>query len=266
MTTRLNEPVDYYLSLDENELHLNPYIGKKIQLIFQGNIQCSHCGRATRKSFSQGFCYPCFQKLPQCDLCMMSPDRCHYDQGTCRDSAWGDEVCMQSHIVYLANSTGVKVGITKVNQIPTRWIDQGAKQGLPILRVATRQISGLAEMIFKAHVSDRTHWQKMLKSEGDDVDLMKVRDELMLEVAPELAELTERFGLHSLMPVTDVAVQSIQYPINQYPTKVVSLNFDKTPSVEGVLLGIKGQYLILDIGVINLRKFGSYEVEFSGED
>lgn len=262
MITTLNDPVDYYLPLDDHEIHLNPHIGHRIQLAFLGQIRCSHCGRASKKSFSQGYCYPCFKKLPQCDLCMVSPERCHFDQGTCRDPEWGKDVCHQPHIVYLANSSGIKVGITKLNQIPTRWIDQGAIQAMPVLRVSTRQQSGLAEVIFKQHVADKTHWQRMLKGGNPELDLIAVRDEIMCKVAPEIEALQQQFGLQAIQPVVDQRVQAIHYPVQQFPTKVKSLNFDKTPVIEGVLLGIKGQYLIFDNGVINLRKFSSYEIKF----
>ena len=260
MTNRLNDPVDYYLPLGEEEFHLNPYLGDRIQLIFHGRIRCLHCGQASKKSYGQGFCYPCFKKLPQCDLCIVSPERCHFEKGTCRDSVWGKEFCMQPHLVYLANSSGVKVGITKPDQLPTRWIDQGAVQAVPIFRVNSRQVSGLVETIFKQHVTDKTQWRRMLKGDNPPVDLKQTRDDLMGRVTSELSELQDRFGLQAVQAV-DTGVQDIIYPVQQYPTKIVSMNFDKTPSIEGTLLGIKGQYLIFDCGVINLRRFTSYDVE-----
>ena len=55
----------------------------------------------------------------------------------------------------------------------------------------------------------------------------------------------------------------IHFPVDSYPVKIKSFNFDKNPEVSGVLHGIKGQYLLLDIGVINIRKFTGYEVAFS---
>lgn len=262
MHTRLNEPVDYFLPLDDEEIHLNPYLDREIKLVFKEAIHCIHCGRVTNKSFSQGYCYPCFKKLAQCDLCIMSPERCHYDQGTCREPEWGDAFCMQDHIIYLANSSGIKVGITRVENIPSRWIDQGAVQALPIFRVKTRYQSGLAEVIYKAHISDKTHWQRMLKGNNTLVDLEAERDRLALEVAAEVGELQDRFGLEAIQVLEDATVQSITYPVITYPTKVVSMNFDKQPEVQGRLLGIKGQYLIFDTGVINVRKFSGYEVEF----
>jgi hypothetical protein len=265
MTTRLADPVDYFLRLSnangDEEIHLNDYMGQTISLNFLGQVECLNCGTATRKSYSQGYCYACFKKLAQCDLCVMSPDRCHFAEGTCRDPEWGQRFCMQPHLVYLANSSGIKVGITKPDQIPTRWIDQGAVQAVAIMEVDTRQQAGLVEAIYKQHISDRTHWQRMLKADDPYVDLSSIRDDLAMDVSDDIDALRQRFGAESIRAV-DREVQIIKFPINLYPTKVVSLNFDRTPEVSGRLLGIKAQYLILDTGVINLRKFTAYQVEF----
>lgn len=258
-----HDPVDYYLRLDDREIHLNPYIGDRIKLVYHQNIQCLYCGRATKKSFSQGYCYPCFRKLARCDLCVMSPDRCHYFEGTCREPDWGEQFCMQPHIVYLANSSGIKVGITRMENVPDRWIDQGATQALPVVSVDSRQQSGFVEKAFKQHISDTTKWQQMLKSDGQPVDLAAERDRLLIELENDLEALRGRFGTRSIRSLPDAESTVIRYPVEQHPSKVTSLNFDKTPEVAGRLLGIKGQYLILDTGVINLRKFTSYEVELT---
>jgi len=234
-----------------------------VSLTHTGNILCLECGRKTKKSYSQGFCYPCFKKLAQCDLCVVSPERCHFDQGTCRSDDFAESFCMQPHIVYIANSSGIKVGITKQENLPTRWIDQGAVQALPIMNVMTRQQSGFVEVAFKNHVSDKTQWQQMLKAEDRHIDLIAARDELMTTAKADLDPVLHRFGIHAIQPITDAEVQTFTYPVEQYPTKVVSLSFDKTPEVKGKLLGIKGQYLIFDTGVINLRRFTSYEIVFS---
>ena len=263
--TSSNSPVQYSLRLDDEALPLNPLMGSEIALTHTGRIACLECGRATKKSFSQGYCYPCFKKLAQCDMCIVSPERCHFDAGTCRDESFAENFCMQPHIVYLANSSGIKVGITRPANLPTRWIDQGAVQALPILSVMTRQQSGLVEVAFKQHISDKTNWQQMLKSEGKTIDLIEARDALLPQVSRELSELTDRFGIQAVQPILDAEVQRFHYPVTQYPAKVKSHNLDKTPRVEGILEGIKGQYLILDTGVINLRKFTSYEIEFSAQ-
>jgi hypothetical protein len=170
---------------------------------------------------------------------------------------------MIEHIVYLANTSGTKVGITRGTQVPTRWMDQGAIQALPIFRVATRQQSGLVETVFKEHVADRTNWRAMLKGEVEPLNLAAERDSLVADCSDELQVLQQRFGLQAIQPIEDQAMVEINYPVEQYPVKVTSFNLDKTPVVEGQLKGIKGQYLIFDTGVINMRKYGGYKLALS---
>lgn len=249
---------NYQMALDSQRIDMNSLIGQTVTLKFAGEIHCQACNRLTKKSYSGGYCFPCSQTLAQCDLCIMKPETCHYDAGTCREPEWGESFCMQDHIVYLANSSGIKVGITRVNQIPTRWIDQGAVQALPIFRVKTRYQSGLVEVIFKSQVSDRTDWRKMLKGINEEIDLVARRDELMSTCQDEILSLQQRFGEGAIQPLLNETVLDISYPVQQYPAKIKSHNFDKTPEVSGVLEGIKGQYLIFDTGVINIRKFSGY--------
>lgn len=260
MAVRLGETAQYALRLDEQEVPVNPLLGKRVRLEFLGAIHCAHCGRKTRKSFSQGYCYPCFTRLAQCDSCIVSPEKCHFDAGTCREPEWGERFCMTDHVVYLANSSGVKVGITRASQIPTRWLDQGASQALPIFRVATRQQSGLVEDLLRGRVADKTNWRALLKGDAVPLDLPAIRDQLLASCAEGIAALQQRFGLQAIQPVSDAEVLEIRYPVEAYPTKVASHDLEKTPVVEGILRGIKGQYLILDTGVINLRKYTAYQV------
>tara|TARA_B110000305_G_C19365448_1_gene601678 strand:+ start:338 stop:1168 length:831 start_codon:yes stop_codon:yes gene_type:complete len=260
MRSRLDNPVSYAMVLGEESVALNALIGKTLSLEFLGQINCVHCGRNSSKSFNQGYCYPCFQKLAQCDSCIISPEKCHYDSGTCREPVWGDEFCMQDHIVYLANSSGLKVGITRASQVPTRWIDQGAVQALPIIRVRTRQQSGFAEIVFKQHVTDRTNWRNMLKGDVEEINMEEERDRLLGLCEKELIELEHQYGLHAISILNGVEPVSITFPVEKFPEKITSLNLDKDPLVEGTLMGIKGQYLILDTGVINLRKYSGYQV------
>ena len=262
MKSRLQNPVEYQLPLTDQLLKLNPVIGKAVNLIYKGNIYCIHCGRKTSKSFNQGYCYPCFTTLARCDMCIMKPEQCHYHKGTCREPEWGEAHCMQPHYVYLANSSGIKVGITRHTQIPTRWIDQGAVQALPILKVQSRFISGLAEISIANHVSDKTSWQRMLKNQVEKVDLYFKRDELLEICKKELQQITNQFGEQAIQFLADEKSIEINYPVLEYPTKVKSFNLDKTPEISATLLGIKGQYLIFDSGVINIRKYAGYEVEF----
>ena len=266
MRTKLGNPVQYELLLSDQAMPLNPLIGKPIKLAYTGKISCVHCGRETKKSFNQGYCYPCFISLAQCDMCILKPETCHYAAGTCREPAWGETFCMQTHYVYLANSSGIKVGITRQNQIPTRWIDQGAVQALPIFKVQSRYISGLVEVVIAKHISDKTSWQQMLKNNVEVIDLAVKRDELMETCKTELADITQRFGPQAIECLPDEQSVDIHYPVKRYPDKVKSFNLDANPIVSGILEGIKGQYLLLDTGVINLRKYSGYELEFSALD
>lgn len=260
MAVRLDAPVQYVFRLDDQELAVNPLIGKTLRLEYLGAIHCSHCGRKTKTSFSQGYCYPCMKKLAQCDICIMSPERCHYDAGTCREPSWGEQFCMTDHVVYLANSSGVKVGITRATQIPTRWMDQGASQALPIFRVATRQQSGFVEDLLRTQVADKTNWRALLKGDAAPVDLPAIRDQLFASCGAGLTELQQRFGIQAIQPLSDQQPVDIRYPIEAYPAKISSFNLDKNPLAEGTLLGIKGQYLMFDTGVINIRKYTSYQL------
>ncbi len=255
--------VRYDMVLDSHRINLNLHLGKTLRLVHSGEINCIHCDRKIKKSFNQGYCYPCFKSLAQCDLCIMSPERCHYDAGTCREPEWGEEFCMQDHYVYLANSSGLKVGITRGTQIPTRWIDQGAIQAIPVYRVKTRHYAGLVEVVFKQHVADKTNWRAMLKGSPELLDLTTKAEELKAQVAVEVTAFNDQYGLQSVQECNDVIPTTIEYPVLEYPVKVTSQNFDKTPEITGTLMGIKGQYLILDSGVLNLRKFAGYHITLS---
>jgi hypothetical protein len=263
MRTRLNDPVQYDLSLGDQNIDLNPLIGKQIKLTYTGRIFCVHCSRSIKKSFNQGYCYPCFISLAQCDMCILKPETCHYAAGTCREPDWGLAFCFQPHIVYLANSSGIKVGITRQTQIPTRWIDQGAGHALPIFKVQSRYLAGLIEVVIAKHISDKTSWQQMLKNQIESIDMAVKRDELMALCKVDLAEITQRFGQQAIEFLPGEQPLDIHFPVDNYPVKIKSFNLDKNPEVSGILHGIKGQYLLLDNGVINIRKFSGYEVEFS---
>lgn len=253
----------YHFRVADQAVALNPHLGETLRIEFDGAISCVHCGRATKKSFSQGYCYPCFTRLAQCDSCVMAPERCHYEQGTCREPEWGETHCMQPHVVYLANTTGIKVGITRAGQVPTRWLDQGAVQALPFARTATRQQAGFVEDLLRGSVSDRTQWQRLLKGDAPVIDLQATRKRLADDHAEGLAALTQRFGLQAITLAAEAEEARFRYPVLEYPTKVTSLNPEKTPVVEGCLMGIKGQYLIFDIGVINVRKYTAYSASFT---
>ncbi|HFD12008.1 MAG TPA: DUF2797 domain-containing protein [Crenotrichaceae bacterium] len=262
MHTELSSTVQYALPMSDHLIPLNTLLGKQFSLTHTGTINCVHCGRKINKSFNQGYCYPCFTTLAQCDLCIMKPETCHFDQGTCREPEWAQNHCMQPHIVYLANTSGLKVGITRKTQLPTRWIDQGAIQAIPIIQATSRFHVGLIENELKKHISDRTSWQRMLKGDTSTLDLAHERDLILKKTDPVLRELGVRFGENSWSLLSKESI-AINYPVIEHPKKCKSFNFDKVNTVSGVLMGIKGQYLIFDSGVINIRKFGGYDVILS---
>lgn len=263
MQVELLSPVKYSLPMDDEIVPMNELIGQSIQLKYTGEIHCVACGRKTSKSYAQGHCYPCFRDLAACDMCIMKPETCHYEAGTCREPEWGEKHCMQSHYVYLANSSGIKVGITRGTQVPTRWIDQGASQAIPVFRVNTRLQSGLLEVELKQHVSDRTDWRKMLKGEAESLDLQNIRNTLVEQCSEKITELKNTYGESAIEYIDDANTVEINYPVVTYPEKIKSLNFDKQENIEGELLGIKGQYLILECGVLNIRKFSGYNIELA---
>ena len=178
MKTELKSPVQYHLPMNEQFLGMNQWIGKHIQFHFNGEIYCLDCGQRPKKSFNQGFCYTCFQNSPMSSECIIKPELCRADLGEVRDMEWERKHHLKDHYVYLAISSGVKVGITRDTQVPTRWIDQGASYAVPIARTPNRYLCGMIEVSLKQHLSDRTAWQRMLKNEIAHVDLKEKREEV----------------------------------------------------------------------------------------
>ena len=247
-------------------VELEPLLGRRLHLAHSGAIHCLYCGVRTKRSFSQGYGYRCSQRLARCDLCVMSPNRCHYHEGTCREPQWGEAQCMTEHRIYLANTSGLKVGLTRLSQLPVRWLDQGAVQALPIVATSTRQVAGFVEVLLAAAdgVSAQTNWRGMLGGAPPPLLLLEQRERLWQECAASIKTLRNRFGSQSIR-----LLESTPLELN-YPTSTAAplkqLNFDKTPTVSGRLLGIKGQYLLFDCGVLNIRRFSGYHVELSHAD
>ena len=263
LVCELKEPVEYALPIAHELIPLNAALSRTISLQFLGEIHCIQCARKTTKSFHQGYCFPCYRYLLECNLCSIHPEKCRFYEGNCAHDHWAHAHCGQPHVIYLANSSGLKVGITRATHVPMRWIDQGASQGLVIMQVQNRYQSGMVEVALKRFVADKTHWQRMLKSLSSEMDLRAKRDELFSQSEQAIDEIIKQFASHEIQRVTDAEVMAIQYPILESPEKIKSWDLSKTPRVEGTLLGIKGQYLILDTGVINIRKFGGYKIEFN---
>ncbi len=258
MRVEKGTPVKYWLSTKTGKILLNDFIGKHITLEYSGQINCCVCDRLTKKSFGGGFCYPCFVNAPENSECIIRPELCRGHEGKGRDVLWEKKNHVVPHTVYLALTSGVKVGITRKGNEFTRWIDQGAWKTIKLAEVPDRYTSGLVEVELKKYVSDKTHWQKMLKDErNNEVDLLEIKDELLNYLPEYLQDFV----------CDDDDVYELFYPVEKYPIKVKSLNFDKTPNIGGKLEGIRGQYLIFDTGeVINLRKFTGYNISLTVHD
>ncbi|MGB3585907.1 MAG: DUF2797 domain-containing protein [Tunicatimonas sp.] len=255
MRTELSSPVQYTLLLNGTSLIVNELVGHQIKLEFEGRINCINCGRLTKKSFSQGFCYPCFIKSPQNSECIIHPERCRAHLGEGRDPAWEEQHHLQPHIVYLAQTDAIKVGVTRSTQVPTRWIDQGAWKAATIASVPYRYLAGAIEVALKANFTDKTNWRNMLKNERkNELNLTSFQQNAQ-DVIPE--EFKEYYTPNT--PITE-----IEYPVLEYPKKVKSVLLSKQPTIKGRLTGIRGQYWMLGDGrVFNVRNHGGYYIQLS---
>ena len=251
MPTEIGNPIQYYLVFESSFLNINQLLNKEISIQFLG-YQCLNCGKK-KKIFRQGFCYDCFYSSPAVGDWIMKPELSTAHLGIeDRDLAYEEKVQLQPHIVYLALSSEVKVGVTRKTQMPTRWIDQGAEEAIVVVEVPNRYLAGITEVALKNHFADKTNWRKMLTNDIASVDL-----------------IPEKLKLHDLLPdeVQEFFfsekndVYEMHYPVLQYPKKINSLNLEKTPNFKGVLMGIKGQYLIFKDGtVFNIRSSEGYVV------
>ena len=250
METEFTSPINYYLVLENDFLNLNQLLDKTVKIRFVKH-QCLNCG-LNKPIYRQGFCQSCFFEVPQAAEWIMRPElsKAHLGEED-RDLEYEKRVQLQPHIVYLANSSNIKVGVTRKAQVPTRWIDQGAHEAIEIVEVPNRYLAGITEVALKDHIADKTNWRKMLKNEIDDEDLVTYRDQLKKYIPEEAQEYF----------IASNKETHIDFPVLQYPEKPKSLNLDKTPEYQGVLKGIKGQYLIFeDQTVFNVRGSEGYVV------
>jgi len=252
MSTQHKEPIEYSLKLGDDLVEMNPLIGREISLRYTGVIHCVSCGNVTKKSFGQGFCYSCFMKSPMNSECIIRPELCEAHVGKGRDPKWEEEHHNQAHVVYIAFTDVAKVGVTRVDQIPTRWIDQGANQAILLAETPYRQLAGIIEVAMKEIMVDKTNWRKMLKNElNPDLDPFEAKEDAYENFPEELEEFYS----------DDDTLYDLKYPVLQYPEKVKSLNLEKVPQVTGKLLGIRGQYLLLDGDrVFNVRNHSGYQI------
>lgn len=259
MPSSFADPIHYYLQMDQDVFHLNQLIDKNIRIEFD-SYQCLNCG-LDKKIFRQGFCYDCFSSSPEVGEWIIRPELSKAHLGIeDRDLAYEESVQLKPHIVYLANSSNVKVGVTRKTQVPTRWIDQGASEALAILEAPNRYLAGITEVALKNRVADKTDWRKMLKNQTESVDLKVVFQQLK-EAIPEEAK--------PYLIGDSEEVWQLHFPMKNYPEKIKSLNLDKSPELSGRLKGIKGQYLYLamdsteSIQVFNVRNHEGYRVRIS---
>jgi hypothetical protein len=255
MLVRDTLPVKYALALGNTQVEMSPLLNKTIKIDYHHSINCLHCGQKTKKSFAQGYCYPCYISIPETDPSVINPELNQAHLGISRNMEWSLVHDLIDHYVYIAVTSNIKVGVTRHTQIPTRWIDQGAQYAIIIAKTPYRQLAGEIEVALKTYFNDKTNWRKMLQEP--------------ILIAPNLSDY--KLKVWQMLPATfepyyfsDDTITQIQYPVIKYPKKITSLNLDNQTTYTGVLCGIKGQYLMFTDGtVLNIRKFGGYNVSLS---
>ena len=252
MKTEWQSPVNYYLLFQDSFIHVNSLLQKKVQISLTGH-ECLSCHQP-KEIFRQGFCKSCFFETPSAGEWIMKPELSKAHLGIeDRDLAYEQKVQLQPHIVYFAVSSGLKVGVTRKTQVPTRWIDQGAHQALPIVQVPNRYLAGITEVALKAYFNDKTNWRVMLQNEGEQLDLVAERAACLSKLPAEVQPYI----------VSDASID-VTYPVQRFPEKVKSLTLSKSPEYTGVLKGIKGQYWIFeDDTVWNVRGHEGYVVSIA---
>jgi hypothetical protein len=254
MQTEAGNPIQYYLVFEDSFLHMNQLLGKPMEINFMG-YQCLHCAKK-KKIYRMGFCYDCFYVVPGAGDWIMRPElsTAHLDIAD-RDLEFEKKAQLQPHIVYLASASDMKVGVTRKTQLPTRWIDQGASQAIPLIEVPNRYLAGITEVALKNHFSDKINWKKMLLNDIAPIDLVERRNFVRPLLPGEVQQYFE---------TTEEKLYTLEYPVLEYPKKITSLNLATTPIFEGKLAGIKGQYLIFEDGtVFNVRSFEGFGVRIS---
>lgn len=255
MDSHIGNPIGYSFRIGGQQIPLNELIGKHIKLEFTGKINCILCGANMKKSYGTGFCYNCSQTAPQADESVFHPELSKSQYGIYRDKDYAEAHDLIEHVVYLALSNQVKVGVTRFHQVPTRWIDQGASSAIVLARTPNRHIAGVIENFLKQYFTDKTGWQTMLKNEVAEGINLQHKKQKAIDLLPE--ELKQYVDASN-------EVTQLNYPVSQYPDKLTSLNFDKQNCIEGILTGIKGQYLYFNNNeVLNVRRHDGYYLVFS---
>lgn len=247
--------INYSFFHPEEKISVNQLLGKNISLTWTGNIFCRTCSKKTKKSFGEGFCYTCYMSAPEASPCIIHPELCEAHLGKGRDLIYEEKNHNQPHFVYLAATEIVKVGVTRATQIPTRWIDQGAKKAVIIAETPNRYLAGVIEVALKDVFADKTNWKNMLRDISDNsIDLIEEKWKTEELLPSDLSQyVTENENIFEF-----------NYPVLSYPEKVSSMGFERTPQISGILTGIRGQYLMFDNNnVINIRKHTGFEIELN---
>ena len=252
MHTEYDNPVRYNLHIGDQRFFLNKVLNNHISLNWIGKVQCI-CGKEFSKFYRQNFCYQCYWNAPQASHSIFKPELCTADLGIEeRDLEWEKKFQITPHYVYLANSSGIKVGVTRMGNELTRWMDQGASQAILLAETPNRRLAGLIEIELKKYVSDKTNWRKMLSGHPPELDLVDQKKNYIKYIPADFKKFI----------VSDDNVTEIIYPVLTYPKKVKSLSFQKHITIEGKLAGIKGQYLLFDNDqVFNVRAHQGYSVD-----
>ena len=252
LTSEFKNPILYKFNIGNQSFDLNNYIGKNIKIKFLDKINCIECGNKIKKTFMQGFCYPCFIKSPKTSECIFKPHLCRAHLGESKDMEWSKKYCLSDQYVYLSITSNLKVGVTRYTQIPNRWIDQGAHHAIKLAKVPNRYLAGMIEIELSKYISDRTQWRKMLQGNYDQIDLLNKKKELAKLLSSEYQKYI----------ITDNTIQNLFYPQLNQLEKIKSINIEKTPLIDGEITGIKGQYIIIDnLYVLNVRKYTGYSFE-----
>jgi len=228
----------------------NHWIDHQLNFSFLNEIRCVKCNSKITKTYNDGYCFKCFDSSPENSPCVIRPELCRGHLGEGRNIQWELDNHNTPHIVYLAQTDVVKVGVTRKSNLLNRWIDQGAYKATILAETPNRYEAGRIEVALKNLITDRTNWRKMLTNETDDsIDLLEEKWRLE-EYLP--SDLRQYFS-------NDENVVSINYPVLVYPLKVQSIQLEKTPIFTKRLNGIRGQYFIFDDGsVLNIRKHSGY--------
>ena len=250
LNSSLKDEVQYSLPIGNEFVKLNNLISKKIKISFNGDIFCIRCNNKIKKSFAQGYCFPCFRDSPETSECILRPELCRAHKGESRDMEWSKKYCLSDQYIYMSFTGNLKIGVTRHTQIPTRWIDQGATKAIILCKTPNRYLAGVIEVYLKQFYSDRTHWIKMLSGKFEEPDF----DQCYLEAQTHLKTKFSKY-------IIDSKWTSIKFPIESIPEKIKSLSLDKEPIYEDILTGIKGQYLLFKNNkVVNIRKYTGYSI------